>query len=164
MNGEIVADWKPDSPPRTTGPPDGPTVEGAACELPGTDLWVREEWGGIFRVGLTPAGQERVGPVVYVRGPSAAHRFREGEPAISLESSKWVGHLALPSAGELLEMNPLAIADPALINRDPLGSGWLYRMRPDDPAEIRARVNPASTPTPPARTGIPVDPARERGR
>ena len=159
-----MADWKPDRQPGTTGPPGERTVEGAACELPGTDIWVREEPGGIFRVGLTAVGQERVGPVVYFRGPPAGHGFREGEPAISLESSKWVGHLALPSAGELLETNPLAIADPALINRDPLGSGWLYRMRPVDPTELRARLNPAPVPTAPARPGIPVDPAPEWGR
>ena len=88
------------------------------------------ESDGSVTVGLTVRGQELVGSVVHFRGPDARRRFRAHEPVVSLESSKWVGHLAMPADGEIVETNGAAVADPGLINRDPQGAGWLYRYRP----------------------------------
>jgi glycine cleavage system H protein len=116
-----------------------PADAGATCAI-GADLWFRPEADGTYRVGLTEAAQQRAGVLAHYRGPAAGRAYRAGEPAVSLESEKWVGHLGLPVDGTVVASNPAAEADPTTINRDPYGAGWLYRMRPREPGSLEARA------------------------
>ncbi|HLY77565.1 MAG TPA: glycine cleavage system protein H [Thermoplasmata archaeon] len=120
------------SPPRPA-----PTDAPATCAI-GADLWFRAEPDGTYVMGLTEAAQRRAGPLAHYRGPVAGRAYRAGEPALSLESEKWVGHLGLPVDGQVVATNPAAEADPPVINRDPYGAGWLYRMRPREPGTLEA--------------------------
>lgn len=115
---------------------------GAACRL-GRDLWVRREEDGSYTVGLTSEAQARAGRIVHWRGPQVGTTYREGEPAVSIESEKWVGHLGVPASGMIVATNEGLYEDPAAINRDPYGGGWLYRLRAERPEELeRAHTGP----------------------
>ncbi len=120
-------------------PPEEPSGDGPACRI-GTDLWYRREPDGTFRIGLTDDAVRRAGTLAQYRGPEPGRTYLGGEPAASIESEKWVGHLALPVDGTVVESNPAAEADPRTINRDPYGAGWLYRMRPSAPGLLEART------------------------
>jgi glycine cleavage system H protein len=120
-------------------PPRAPADAPAACAI-GTDFWFRRESDGLYVVGLTHAAQLRAGTLAHYRGPVAGRDYRAGEPAVSLESEKWVGHLGLPVDGTVVATNPVVEADPTTINRDPYGAGWLYRMRPRTPGSLEARA------------------------
>ena len=117
--------------------PSRAATAGPACAI-GRDLWFRRAEDGTVVVGLTEAAQQRAGPIAHYRGPSTGRAYRAGEPALSLESEKWVGHLALPVEGLVVETNALAERDPSTINRDPYGAGWLFRMRERDPGSLDA--------------------------
>lgn len=118
------------------GPPRAPADAGA-CAV-GPDLWYREEADGTFVVGLTDSAQRRAGPLAHYRGPEVGRAYRAGEAAMSLESEKWVGHLGLPVDGTVVGANADVERDPALVNRDPYGAGWLYRVRPRSPGAFAA--------------------------
>jgi glycine cleavage system H protein len=118
-----------------SAPPRAPADAGATCAI-GTDLWFRRDTDGTYLVGLTDRAQRRAGPLAHYRGPVAGRAYRAGEPAVSLESEKWVGHLGLPVDGTVVATNPAVEADPGTINRDPYGAGWLYRMRPREPGGL----------------------------
>jgi glycine cleavage system H protein len=120
------------SPPRPAGP-------AATCAI-GADLWFRREAEGTYLVGLTEAAARRAGRLAQYRGPAPGQTYRAGEPAVSLESEKWVGHLGLPVDGTVVATNPEVEADPSTINRDPYGAGWLYRMQPRESGSLEARA------------------------
>ena len=105
---------------------------GVSCLLD-VDLWGRREADGAITVGMTDVGQRRTGPVVHWRGPTVGTVLRKGEPVVSLESEKWVGHLAMPFDGTIVAANGALYGDPSAINRDPYGQGWFYRARPEGP-------------------------------
>lgn len=117
--------------------PRPPSDVGAVCPI-GPDLWFRRDPDGTYVIGLTESAQRRVGSVAHYRGPTVGRSYRAGEPAVSLESEKWVGHLGLPVDGTVVAANPLIETDPTVVNRDPHGSGWLYRMRPREPGSLEA--------------------------
>jgi glycine cleavage system H protein len=123
----------------SSAPPRLPDDAGATCAI-GADLWYRPEVDGTYRVGLTDAAQRRAGALAHYRGPVAGREYRAGEPAVSLESEKWVGHLGIPVDGTVVATNGAAEADPTTINRDPYGAGWLYQMRPREPGSLEARA------------------------
>ncbi len=106
-------------------------VPGTYCAI-GADLWFRRRPDGSYEIGLSRAAQERAGPISHYRGPLVGRRYGKGEPALSLETEKWVGHLPLPVAGTVIEANRALESDPSPINRDSYGAGWLYRMKPED--------------------------------
>ena len=103
---------------------------------PDVVLWGRRESDGSVTIGMTDVGQRRTGPVVHWRGPTVGTVHRKGEPVVSLESEKWVGHLAMPFDGTIVATNEALYGDPSAINRDPFGHGWLYRARPHGPEEF----------------------------
>jgi glycine cleavage system H protein len=113
--------------------------DGATCAI-GPDLWFRPLSDGTYVVGLTDEAQRRAGSLAHYRGPTEGRTYRAGEPAVSLESEKWVGHLGLPVDGTVVETNSRLEADPAIINRDPYRAGWLYRMRPRELGSLEAHA------------------------
>lgn len=136
---------------RAAGPPpdDGPRGEagfpsgapGLVCDLPGSNLWLREDSDGAFTVGLSLESARRAGTVAYYRAPQVGARVRNEEPIASLETSKWVGHVPAPADGSIVATNDALEQTPGLIVEDPTGAGWLYRIRADDPAALRGRLS-----------------------
>lgn len=91
------------------------------------------EWlatdGGFSTVGITAHAADALGDVVFLSLPEVGSTITGGQPCGEIESTKSVSDLFAPTDGEVLEINEAAIADPAVVNRDPFGAGWLFRMR-----------------------------------
>lgn len=90
--------------------------------------WVAVD-GDVATVGITPYAAERLGDVVYVDLPTAGSTVVGGTVVGEIESTKSVGELFAPIDGEVIETNQAVIDDPALVNRDPFGAGWMIRVR-----------------------------------
>jgi glycine cleavage system H protein len=95
------------------------------------------EWvainGSVASVGITDFAQQALGDVVYVSVPAAGTRVTAGEPCGEVESTKSVSDIYSPVDGEVAEVNGDLDDDPALVNSDPYGAGWLMRIQLDDP-------------------------------
>jgi len=82
-------------------------------------------------VGITDYAQQALGDVVYVSVPAPGSRVTAGEPCGEVESTKSVSDIYSPVDGEVTEVNGDLDDDPALVNTDPYGAGWLMRIRLD---------------------------------
>lgn len=95
------------------------------------------EWiainGSVASVGITDYAQQALGDVVYVSVPAPGTRVTAGEPCGEVESTKSVSDIFSPVDGEVSEVNPDLEDDPALVNSDPYGAGWLMKIQVDDP-------------------------------
>lgn len=84
---------------------------------------------GVFLVGITEYAQGELGDVVFLELPSAGDAFQAMETFGTIEAVKAVSDLYCPVAGEIVEVNGALEDDPALVNRDPYGEGWMVRLR-----------------------------------
>jgi len=94
--------------------------------------WVRLEDDGTLTIGITDHAQEALGDIVFVDLPQPAREVAEGESCATVESTKAASDVYAPVAGKISEINEAIVEDPGLINRDPLGEGWFWRMEPGD--------------------------------
>ena len=85
-------------------------------------------------IGITDYAQGELGDVVYVELPQPGDHFGQGEAFGTIEAVKAVSELYSPVAGEVVEVNETLEADPALVNSDPYGEGWMIRLRIDQSA------------------------------
>ena len=90
--------------------------------------WVRVE-GDIATVGITEHAQKELGEIVYLELPEVGHVFDSGQEFGTVESVKAVSELFTPVAGDVTEINKQAIEDPAALNEDPYGDGWLIKLK-----------------------------------
>ena len=98
--------------------------------------WVREEEGGVYTVGITDYAQGELGDVVFVELPAAGAEFAHKDAFGTIEAVKAVSELYAPLSGEIVEVNAALDSDPALVNSDPYGEGWMVRIRSSDPAQL----------------------------
>lgn len=96
------------------------------------------EWiavnGSLASVGITDFAQRALGDVVYVSVPEPGTRVTAAEPCGEVESTKSVSDIYSPVDGEVTEVNADLEDDPALVNSDPYGAGWLMKVRLDPDA------------------------------
>lgn len=97
---------------------------------------------GVFLVGITDYAQGELGDVVFLELPSAGDRFDRMETFGTIEAVKAVSDLYCPVAGEVVEVNGALEDDPALVNRDPYGEGWMVRLRVADPGAVNRLLDP----------------------
>ncbi|MGH2447897.1 MAG: glycine cleavage system protein GcvH [Chloroflexota bacterium] len=102
-----------------------------------SDEWVRRE-GEELVTGITQFATEQLGDIVYIQLPEAGKSFNREASYGEIESVKAVSDLYCPVAGEVVKANEQLEQTPALINEEPYGSGWLVRLRPDDPGAYDA--------------------------
>lgn len=114
-----------------------PTVEVGGYTLaidraydPDTHLWVQLLDGGRARIGMDPLGVETSGTLAQLAFEPDGTTIRRGEPFGSLEAAKFVGPLVSPLSGVITGHNDAALSDPGLVERDPLGAGWLVELEP----------------------------------
>ena len=105
--------------------------------------WVRIE-GDAAIVGITQHAQEQLGDLVFVELPEVGKHFEKGAPAAVVESVKAASEVYAPIGGEVVLVNPAIVADPSLVNSDPMGAGWFYKLKLADPAEIDALMDEAA--------------------
>jgi glycine cleavage system H protein len=96
--------------------------------------WARRE-GDRVRVGITAYAQEQLGDVVFVELPKVGARVTAHQSFGVVESVKSVSDLFAPVTGEVVEVNADLKSDPALVNRDPYGRGWMIVIQPSSPGE-----------------------------
>lgn len=104
--------------------------------------WVRLE-GDIATVGITDHAQEELTDVVFVELPAVGRAVDAGDPTAVVESVKAASDIYAPLGGEIVEANPEVEADPALVNTDPYGKGWIFKMRLKNPAEVETMLDAA---------------------
>jgi glycine cleavage system H protein len=105
--------------------------------------WLRIE-GDIAVVGITRHAQEQLGDLVFVELPPSGKSFAKGAPAAVVESVKAASEVYAPITGQVIESNQSIIEDPSLVNFDPLGTGWFFKLRIADPSEIDALMDEAA--------------------
>lgn len=90
--------------------------------------WIRVE-GDVATIGITDYAQNALGDVVYVDLPGVGRTFAAGEAIGEIESTKSVGELFAPAAGEVVEVNDEVAGDPTLVNSAAEGDGWIVKVR-----------------------------------
>ncbi len=96
---------------------------------------------GVFSVGITDYAQGELGDIVFVELPKPGTHFDAGATFGTIEAVKAVSDLFMPVSGEVVEVNAALDADPAAVNSDPYGNGWMLRIRPDDAAAVEALMD-----------------------
>lgn len=97
--------------------------------------WCRAE-GEFAYVGITDFAQSELGDIVFVDIPTLGETLAAGEVFGTIEAVKTVSDAFTPVSGEVVDVNPEIDADPALVNRDAYGEGWLIKVRMSDAAEL----------------------------
>ena len=97
--------------------------------------WVRVEGNEAF-VGITDFAQGQLGDIVFVDVPTVGESLGQNEVFGSIEAVKTVSDAFLPVSGEILEFNEALENDPALVNKDLYGEGWIIKVNMANPAEV----------------------------
>lgn len=97
----------------------------------------------VVRVGITDYAQSELGDVVFVNLPKPGDRLDSHQSFGTIEAVKAVSELYSPVAGEVVESNPAIEGDPAVVNRDPYGDGWMVKLR-IKPDAIKGLMSPSA--------------------
>jgi len=97
--------------------------------------WVRVE-GDTATVGISNHAQEQLGDIVFAEVPEAGRKVSKGQEAAVVESVKAASDVYAPVSGEVIEGNSALADDPALINSDPEGQGWFFKLKLDNASEL----------------------------
>lgn len=105
-----------------------------------THEWVKIE-GDIAYVGITEFAASQLGDVVFVEVETVGETLNQGEAFGSIEAVKTVSDSYMPVGGEVIELNPAVEDDPAIVNKDCYGEGWLIKISIEDSAQIDALLD-----------------------
>jgi glycine cleavage system H protein len=105
--------------------------------------WVRVE-GDSATVGISDHAQEALGDIVFAEVPETGKQVSKGQEAAVVESVKAASDVYAPVSGEVTESNPAIADDPAIINRDPEGEGWFFKLKLSDPGELEGLMDEAA--------------------
>ena len=114
------------------------------AELRYTDQheWARLE-GGTVTVGITSYATDQLGDVVFVELPAVGKALEAGKPFGVIEAVKTVSDLYAPVSGAVLEVNTALADNPALVNQEPFGQGWMVRIKADRPEDVKKLLSSA---------------------
>ena len=105
--------------------------------------WVRVD-GDVATVGISNHAQEALGDIVFAEAPEAGRTLAKGQEAAVVESVKAASDVYSPVGGEVIEGNSAIADDPSLINRDPEGEGWFFKLTLSDPEELSGLMDEAA--------------------
>lgn len=103
--------------------------------------WVRLEPDGTATVGITDYAQEQLGDIVYVELPETGCGFAAGGDVAVVESVKAVGEINMPVDGKIVAVNDRLNDEPELVNSDPVGDGWLFKLSLEDPTMVNTLMD-----------------------
>ena len=114
------------------------------AELRYTDQheWARLE-GGTVTVGITSYATDQLGDVVFVELPAVGRPLEAHKPFGVVEAVKTVSDLYAPVSGVVLEVNAALTDNPALVNQEPFGQGWMVRIKADRPGDVKTLLSSA---------------------
>lgn len=98
----------------------------------------------VIQIGITDYAQGELGDVVYVELPKAGATFDKGAVFGTIEAVKAVSELYCPVAGSVVDVNKALDQDPAAVNRDPYGAGWMIKLKVKDSGELKGLLNAAA--------------------
>ena len=98
--------------------------------------WVSSDDDGTATVGITDHAQAQLGDMVFVELPEEGMTFEQGDACAVVESVKAASDVYAPLSGEIIEINSALEEQPELVNTDPYGDGWLFRIQISDPDEL----------------------------
>lgn len=104
--------------------------------------YIRDRGNGVVEVGITDYAQGELGDIVYLELPKVGTSFAKHDVFGTIEAVKAVSELFAPLAGEVTEINARLDGEPALVNTDPFGDGWMIRMKLKDAAELGTLLKP----------------------
>lgn len=106
-----------------------------------THEWVRTEEDGSVTIGITDHAQEQLGDLVYVELPDEGRIVAGREEIAVVESVKAASDIYAPLAGEVSEVNEALSETPELVNSDPYGDGWLFKLVPTDANDLESLMD-----------------------
>lgn len=98
--------------------------------------WIATDGSGPSTIGVSAVATEALGDIVYVDLPEAGSTVTAGQTCGEIESTKSVSDLYSPVSGTVTEINDAVVADPAVINNDPYGAGWLFKVEVESAGEL----------------------------
>lgn len=106
------------------------------------------EWivaqGTTLACGITDFAQKEISDVVFAEAPKPGRKVKQGEACAVVESVKAAFDIYAPISGEIVEGNKSIESDPAVINEDPYGKGWLFKIKPANPGELSTLMDSAA--------------------
>jgi glycine cleavage system H protein len=105
--------------------------------------WIRIE-GDTATVGISDHAQNALGDIVFAEVPQAGKSLAKGDEAAVVESVKAASDVYAPLGGDVIEGNTALVDDPALINRDPEGEGWFFKLKLADAGEVDGLMDEAA--------------------
>ena len=103
--------------------------------------WVRVS-GDTATIGITDHAQHELTDVVFVELPALNREVKAGEACAVVESVKTASDIYSPVSGKIIEINKAVVDNPALVNTEPYGTGWFYKIKLSNPGEVDALLSP----------------------
>ena len=103
--------------------------------------WLRLESDDVAIVGITDFAQEQLGDVVYVELPKPGTQVKQGDAVAVVESVKAAADVKAPASGSVIEANEALAGSPELVNQDPAGGAWFYKVRLSNRDELSALMD-----------------------
>lgn len=97
--------------------------------------WLRPE-DDLIVVGITEHAATQLGDLVFVELPEPGRVVAKDDEIVVIESVKAASDILAPIDGEIVEVNEALVENPALVNEDPLGDAWFFKMKPSDPSQM----------------------------
>ncbi|OTG65002.1 glycine cleavage system protein GcvH [Acinetobacter silvestris] len=105
-----------------------------------THEWVKIE-GDLIITGISDHAQDALGDLVYVEAPEVGTHLTAGQQAGGVESVKTASDIHAPVSGTVIEVNSALEDDPDFVNDEPYGKGWIYKIKPDNIADVETLLN-----------------------
>ena len=102
--------------------------------------WIRVE-GDTATVGISDHAQEQLGDIVFAEVPEAGKRLAKGQEAAVVESVKAASDVYSPVSGEVIEGNSKVTDDPSIVNSDPEGEGWFFKLKLENASEVESLMD-----------------------
>lgn len=103
--------------------------------------WVRDEGDGTVVVGISDHAQAQLGDMVFIELPEAGNTYGQGDACAVIESVKAASDAYAPVSGEVTEVNGALEDQPELVNSDPYGEGWLFKLKLSNASELEGLLS-----------------------
>ena len=103
--------------------------------------WVRVT-DAVATIGITDHAQHELTDVVFVELPAVGRKVKAGEACAVVESVKTASDIYSPMSGEVTEVNKAVVDNPALVNSEPYGNGWFFKVKLANPGEVNTLLKP----------------------
>ncbi|HEX3423555.1 MAG TPA: glycine cleavage system protein GcvH [Sphingomicrobium sp.] len=105
--------------------------------------WIQVD-GDTATVGISDHAQEQLGDIVFAEVPETGRRLSKGQEAAVVESVKAASDVYSPVSGEVIDGNSKVADDPSIVNSDPEGEGWFFKIKLDNPSELDGLMDEAA--------------------